>query len=105
MTAKNWRSTGIFLNALPKSGSDFVLWTLSKSLRLPIKRISQQLWLGDAIMAEWIEEFSRGYAIAKAHVPAVRTNFFLLDRFNVRKFILHLRDPREEGGILDQESP
>lgn len=85
----------ILLNTLPKSGSVFVWNTLSQILNYAGCRVSQSTFPVDMIVPEWLNRLSYGNSVAQEHLPASIFNLFQLKKFDCRKFIIHVRDPRQ----------
>lgn len=86
---------GVFINTLPKSGSCYILDTLCEGLNLPRKPISAQCFPLDVATPALISEFVRGNALDHQHLSPTFRNLFNLSYYGIKKFVVHVRDPRQ----------
>jgi hypothetical protein len=92
--AANYPLPFILLNALPKSGSTFLMESLRLGLQAPYKEISNGYFPQDLIDHRKIKEASACYGIVRTHLDANATNIKLLKKYSPR-LVLQLRDPRQ----------
>lgn len=87
----------LFINTIPKTGSEYVTSKMSEGLDLPRIRIClPQLQQDLDVLPAAVRIFSRGGALAKEHLPCNSYNLEQLQLAGVRKFIVHSRDPRQQ---------
>lgn len=87
----------ILIATLPKSGSVFLLNTLSQGLRIPATYICPVGLYYDMLIDAWAEQFARGGAICVDHVLPTPGNLARLTEFGVNRVVLHYRDPRQSA--------
>ncbi|XZN90172.1 MAG: tetratricopeptide repeat protein [Microcoleus sp.] len=88
---------GILVNTLPKSGSMYILDSLSKGLNLSIIAISNSsAWPDDVIYnnEEILSRMASGGVICNHHLPANSINLAFISMW-LDKLIVHVRDPRQ----------
>jgi hypothetical protein len=85
----------ILVVTLPKSGSLFLLNTLTRGLSAPHLFLSPLGMYPDAIIEERVRDFSAGGSIAVDHIWANDRNLDILHRYGVRKIVFHYRDLRQ----------
>jgi hypothetical protein len=84
----------ILLNALPKSGSTYLMESLRQGLQIPEKEISNGYIPLDVINYHKIKSAALGHGIARTHLDVNPTNLKLLKKF-LPSMVLQLRDPRQ----------
>lgn len=85
----------IFLITLPKSGSMFIKNNLSKLLNLAQFHMHTGPFINSYLVEQKFPLFVKGGIICQAHVPASEFNLILLKTFEIDKFVVHVRDPRQ----------
>ena len=85
---------GVLLNTLPKSGSVFLMHTLSRSLQCGRMHVGNMYSLVDQISLEKIRRFVGGGYISQDHLAPSPENVQILEHFHCR-VVLHVRDPRQ----------
>jgi len=89
------KTQNIILNALPKSGSEYLVRTLENSLGYQRMKISSEYILTDQIHIDSIRKFyEQGGRISKQHLDASNLNIRVLKMFT-NKIVLNFRDPRD----------
>ncbi len=84
----------IFTVTLPKSGSVYLLETLSRTLDAHPVRSSLTYYPGDVINLTGLREMMRGGYILQSHVNASRQNIDIVNAY-VDRLVVHVRDPRQ----------
>lgn len=88
-------SEPIIFNTLPKSGSVYIVQTLSQGIKEgKFCRISNDTFPWDPVSPKGLEILMRTNGITQEHFDASPYNLALLERFCPR-LIIHLRDPRQ----------
>ena len=83
----------IVINTLPKSGSVYILHSLSNALQKPIIQMSDSGFPG-SILPPKIISLSKAQGVSQAHLSASEWNINHLKKF-APKVVVHLRDPRQ----------
>jgi len=84
----------ILLNTLPKSGSVFLLHTLSDTLGCGRWHLGNMYSLIDQISLEKMQVFAKGGWVAQDHLAPSLENLQILRHFGCA-MVLHVRDPRQ----------
>ena len=96
LSANKQLMPGILVNTLPKSGSMYILDSLSKGLNFSIIGISNSSWPDDVIYnnEEILSRLASGGVICNHHLPVNSVNLTLIGQW-LDKLIVHVRDPRQ----------
>lgn len=87
----------LFINTIPKTGSEYITSKMAEGLNLPRIRICHpQLQQDLDVVPAAVRIFSQGGALAKEHLPCTLYNLEQLQMNGFRKFIIHSRDPRQQ---------
>ena len=78
-----------------KSGSEAIHAHLAERLELPTMRISLQTMPTDEVVQSWAADFARGGCLGGPHLDPTPDNLKKLARAKLRKFVVHVRDPRQ----------
>jgi hypothetical protein len=85
---------GLLLNTLPKSGSVFLMHTLSETLGCGRLHIGNMYSLIDQISLEKMRVFAKGGCVVQDHLAPSLENLQILRHFGC-SMVLHVRDPRQ----------
>jgi len=85
---------GLLLNTLPKSGSVFLLHTLSETLGCGRLHLGNMYSLIDQISLEKMQVFAKGGWVVQDHLAPSLENLQILRHFGC-SMVLHVRDPRQ----------
>lgn len=85
----------IYFNTLPKSGSIYLLRSLSHMFNISRKRIASGLFPNDVAYPVLIDDFYQGVWVGQEHLPATPRNLYNLSHYGIDRFIVHVRDPRQ----------
>ena len=86
---------GIFINTVAKSGSAFIVWTLSDMLKIPFVQVVQgdsedkSIYLQDRLF-----DLSMGRIITQSHIEPDKAQLKQLARY-IEKIVFHVREPRQ----------
>jgi len=86
----------VLLITLPKSGSIFIWKTIASSLQLPMLRVAP--WaqmMKEIVVPSLLEVFAEGGMTAQHHLAPSKSNIEALKNAQIKKFVLHFRDPRQ----------
>jgi hypothetical protein len=84
----------VLLNTLPKSGSVFLLHTLSEGVQCGRIHVGNMYSLVDQISLEKMRRFLGGGYVSQNHLAPSIENLQILEHFGCR-MVLHVRDPRQ----------
>ncbi|HVH80151.1 MAG TPA: sulfotransferase domain-containing protein [Stellaceae bacterium] len=84
----------LLLNTMPKSGSVFLMHTLSESLRCGRIHLGNMYSLVDQISLDKMRLFFDGGYVSQNHLAPSVENLQILEHFGCR-VVLHIRDPRQ----------
>ena len=84
----------IFFNTIPKSGSVYIVNTLSMGLDVPIKTISLGYFPSDLVDIRALSMAAQGNSVCQSHVNASPINLRLLKLW-LDKIVIHVRDLRQ----------
>jgi hypothetical protein len=84
----------LLLNTLPKSGSVFMMHTLSETLGCGRLHLGNMYSLIDQVSLEKMQAFSKGGWVAQDHLAPSLENLQILQHFGCA-MVLHVRDPRQ----------
>ncbi|MBF0195809.1 MAG: sulfotransferase domain-containing protein [Magnetococcales bacterium] len=85
----------IFLNTLPKSGSMYMLNTLTDAFKLPTILLGHNNSDFDHVVPLMAEFLAKGGGITQAHIDPTPYNLDTLHSSGIKKIHLHVRDPRQ----------
>jgi hypothetical protein len=84
----------LLLNTMPKSGSVFLMHTLSETLGCGRLHLGSMYSLIDQISLEKMRAFAKGGWVAQDHLAPSLENLQMLQHFGCA-MVLHVRDPRQ----------
>jgi hypothetical protein len=84
----------LLLNTMPKSGSVFLMHTLSETLGCGRLHLGSMYSLIDQISLEKMQAFAKGGWVAQDHLAPSLENLQILRHFGCA-MVLHVRDPRQ----------
>jgi hypothetical protein len=84
----------LLLNTMPKSGSVFLMHTLSETLGCGRLHLGSMYSLIDQISLEKMQAFAKGGWVAQDHLAPSLENLQMLKHFGCA-MVLHVRDPRQ----------
>jgi hypothetical protein len=84
----------LLLNTMPKSGSVFLMHTLSETLGCGRLHLGNMYSLIDQISLEKMQAFAKGGWVAQDHLAPSLENLQILKHFGCA-MVLHVRDPRQ----------
>ncbi|MBT4699892.1 MAG: hypothetical protein HOB79_02360 [Rhodospirillaceae bacterium] len=85
---------GILFNTMPKSGSIYILRSLSLGLGLMEMKVAVSLFPNDLVLRDRLDELAWGNAIAQQHLPASDINLRFIGA-RLPAMVVHVRDPRQ----------
>lgn len=83
---------------MPKSAGTYITNSISKMLNIPSIYYGTQHpldYFNFYIIEHWLDRFLQGGAIAHTHMPPDYRHIEILKRHNIKKFWVHVRDPRD----------
>jgi hypothetical protein len=84
----------VFMIALPKSGSIYIQRTLRRTLRVPVQHVGSRGMSGSSFDRPSLVRFEQGNAVCREHLQPNAFLISMLAAYNVRRIVLHIRDPR-----------
>lgn len=84
----------VFMVALPKSGSIYIQRALRRTLRVPIEHIGSHGMSGTSFTLAGLMKFEQGNVVCREHLQPSPFLISTLADYNVKKIVLHFRDPR-----------
>lgn len=85
----------MLITTLPKSASESIWNQLAEGLGLAQSHLSMGLFPDCCLLGPRVQDFALGGVISKEHVPASEHNLAMLEAANIRRVLVHLRDPRQ----------
>jgi tetratricopeptide (TPR) repeat protein len=84
----------ILVTCLPKSGSEYLCYTLSDVLTAPVVRATIGSPFGGRIFDEWVVEIARGGCVLHDHFNGRAENIKALKQSDIKRISVLIRDPR-----------
>jgi hypothetical protein len=84
----------VLIVALPKSGSIYIQRALRRTLRVPVLHIAADGMSGTSFSSANLAKFGEGSVVSREHLQPSAFLLTMLAAYNVRRIVLHFRDPR-----------